>query len=183
MNLYFRMVIVFFKIWLGHKKSWEEESILSFRVYPFDCDINFHLTSARYVGFADLGRIHLMGQMGVFQSFFKRRWFPFASGIEITYIRPIKPFQKLKVRSKVTSWDEKYIYVEHCFEADNKVMAIAIVRGVFVKDRNIVPMNDIVSLGGADPFSPPPSKTMDQWKELLKVKKEEYSSETTNKDS
>ena len=62
-------------------------------------------------------------------------------------------------------------------------MAIVIVRGVFVKDRNIVPMNDIVSLGGADPFSPPPSKTMDQWKELLKVKKEEYSSVTTDNDS
>ena len=183
MNLYFRMVIVFFKIWLGHKKSWEKESTLSFRVYPFDCDINFHLTSARYVGFADLGRIHLLGQMGVFSKFLKRRWFPFASGTEITYIRPIKPFQKFTMRSKITSWDEKYVYIEHCFEVDNKVMAIAIFRGLFVKDRNIVPMNDIVSLGGADPFSPPPSKTMDQWKELLKVKKEEYSSAITDNDN
>ena len=121
--------------------------------------------------------------MGVFSKFLKRRWFPFANGTEITYIRPIKPFQKFTMRSKITSWDEKYVYIEHCFEVDNKVMAIAIFRGLFVKDRNIVPMNDIVSLGGADPFSPPPSKTMDQWKELLKVKKEEYSSAITDNDS
>lgn len=180
MNLYFRMIIVFFKIWFGPKKSWKEESVLSFRVYPFDCDINLHLTSARYIGLTDLGRIHIVGQMGIFRSAMKLRWFPFTSGIEITYIRPIRPFQKFTVRSKVRSWDEKYLYSEHLFEVDKKTMAIAIARSIFVKDRDVVPINDVVTLGGADPLSPPPSKTRDKWKELLKVKKEEYSSFTTD---
>jgi acyl-CoA thioesterase FadM len=180
MNLYFRMISIFFKIWFGPKKTWKEESVLSFRAYPFDCHINLHLTSARYIGMADLGRIHMMGQMGIFRSILKRRWFPFANGIEITYIRPIRPFQKFTVRSKVRSWDEKYLYFEHLFEVGKKTMAIAIARGIFVKDRNVVPINDVVTLGGADPLSPPPSKTRDKWKELLEVKKEEYPSVTTD---
>ncbi len=86
------------------------------------------------------------------------------------------------MRSKIVSWDEKYWYAEHCFEVGNQIRAIAIVRGVFVKDRNIVPMNQIVSLTGADLLSSPPSKVMKQWRTLLKVKKEEYSPTDPNSD-
>jgi len=43
MNLYFRMLIVFVKIWLRLKKQWSEESALHFRALPFDCDVNLHL--------------------------------------------------------------------------------------------------------------------------------------------
>ena len=85
---------------------------------------------------------------------------------------------KCMVRSKITSWDEKYWYAEHCFEVDKQVRAIAIVRGGFVKKRNLVSMQDVVSLTQADPLSPPPSKIMTQWKVPLKVKKEECSSTT-----
>lgn len=97
-----------------------------------------------------------------FNDLLKRRWFPFANGIEITYIRPIKPFQKFMLRSKIADWDEKYWYAEHFSEVDKIVCAIAIVRGVFLKGRNLVSMNDVVSLTHADPLPPPPSKTMYQ---------------------
>lgn len=180
MNLYFRMILVFFRSWFGQKKSWKEESILTFRVYPFDCDINFHMTSSRYIGLADLGRIHIMGQMGIFRSTLERRWFPFASGVEFTYIRPIKPFQKFIVRSRIASWDDKYLYFEHRFEVGKRIMAFALARGIFVKDSNVVPIKDVVLLGGADPSSPPPSNTMVQWKKLLRAKKEESISNTAD---
>jgi acyl-CoA thioesterase FadM len=177
MNLYFRMLLVFIKIWLGQKKRWNEDSLLSFRVYPFDCDINLHLTSSRYIGIADLGRMHLLGQMGIFSSILKRGFFPFANGIEITYIRPIKPFQKFKLRSCITNWDEKYWYAEHTFEAGSQIYAIAFVRGVFIKDGNIVSMDNITKLTGETPTSPAAPETVKQWQILLKVKKEEYSSD------
>ncbi len=150
------MLIIFLKILVSSdKRSWNEESVVNFRVYPFDCDINFHLTGSRYIGLADLGRIHLLGQIGILKDLLKRNWFPFASGIEITYIHPIKPFQKFKLRSKITSWDEKYWYAEHYFEVKNKIYAIALVRGVFVKNHKIVPIIDIVALTSANPLEPP----------------------------
>lgn len=180
MNLYFRALIVLIKVLFGGKRSWQEPSVLSFRVYPFDCDVNFHLTSARYVGLADLGRIHLLGQMGIFNKLLRNRYLPLANGIEITYIRPIKPFEKFQVRSKIATWDEKYWYAEHNFEAGGQLRAIAIVRGVFVQNRTIVPLHEIVSLAGADPAAPPPSRLMEQWKMLLEVKKEEYASVDRN---
>ncbi len=179
MNLYFRMIFVFIKIWLSPKKRWYEDSVLHFRVYPFDCDINFHLTSSRYLGIADLGRIHLLGQMGIFRSVLKNGYFPIASGIEITYIRPIRPFQKFTLRSRITNWDDKYCYLEHIFEAGNQVCAIAIFRGVFVKNHSTVSINKIASLTGENPESPAPSETIRQWKKLLKAKKEEFSSDNT----
>jgi len=176
MNLYFRILIVFVKIWLGLKKQWSEESALHFRALPFDCDVNLHLNSARYVGFADLGRIHLLGQIGILPGLLTRRWFPFASGVEITYIRPIKPFQKLRLRTRVLTWDEKYWYTEHIFEAGNQVRAIGIVRGVFVRGRDVVSMNEIAALTDENPASPPAPRIIEQWRQLLEAKKYEYSS-------
>ena len=175
MNLYFRLLFVFMKIWLGQIKRWNEDSVLYFRVYPFDCDINLHMTGSRYVGIADLGRMHLLGQMGILRSIVERGLFPFANGIEITFIRPIKPFQKFKLRSSITNWDEKYWYAEHTFEVGNKVCAAAIVRGVFVKNHSIVAMENITTIIEEDLLSPPEPVTITHWKKLLKVKKNRYS--------
>ena len=110
-----------------------------------------------------------------YRDLYKRRWFPFASGIEITYIRPIIPFQKFKLRSRVVTWDEKYWYTEHWFEVDTEVRATAIARGVFVKDRNLISINDIAALTGKDPLAPPVPNVIKQWKILLQVKKDEIS--------
>ena len=182
MNLYFRMLVVFVKIWLGLTKRWSEESVLQFRVFPFDCDVNLHLTSSRYVAFADLGRIHLLGQIGILRGVLNRRWFPFASGVEITYIRPIMPLQKLNLRTRILTWDEKYWYTEHKFEVGNQLRAIAIVRGVFVKGPDIIPMNEIAALTDEDPASPPAPNSIQQWIQLLEAKKEEYSVKGTGAD-
>jgi hypothetical protein len=54
MNLYFRMLIIFLKIWSGHRKRWSDESVVNFRAWPMDCDVNFHLTGSRYIAIADL---------------------------------------------------------------------------------------------------------------------------------
>jgi hypothetical protein len=114
--------------------------------------------------------------MGIFRKLYKRRWLPFASGIEITYIRPIMPFEKFRLRSRIATWDDKYWYTEHTFEVGNQVRAIAIGRGVFVKNRELISMDNITALTGENPLSPPSPKTIEQWKSLLSVKKEEYSS-------
>ena len=170
------MLLVIVKVWLGLRKQWSEEAVLHFRVLPFDCDVNLHLNSARYLGFADLGRIHLLGQIGILRGLLTRGWFPFASGIEITYIRPIKPFQKFKLRTRVLTWDDKYWYTEHIFEVNKEVRAIGMVRGVFVRGRAVVAMNDIAALTVENPASPPAPQIIEQWKQLLEVKKEKYSS-------
>ena len=63
MNLYFRIILVLIKSFFAKKISPLTSSTLSFRALPFDCDINLHLTNARYLSFMDLGRTYYVGQL------------------------------------------------------------------------------------------------------------------------
>ncbi len=174
MNLYFRLVIVLIKTWFARRQHWSGESTLMFRVWPWDCDLYLHLTGSRYLGIADLGRIHLLGRMGLFRGLLKRRWLPIASAVEVTYIRSIRAFQKYRLRTRLLTWDEKYWYAEHRFEVRGKLRAILNIRGVFVSGHMIIPMPDIMGLTGESPLPPFPTRTVQQWQQLLSTKKDEY---------
>jgi acyl-CoA thioesterase FadM len=171
MNLYFRLLIVFIKILFTPKKHYSEEATLEFRAYPPDCDPNLHMTNARYLGLADLGRVHLLGQLGILFPLLKRRTFPVNHAADITFIRPIKPFQKLTLKSRLLTWDEKYWYTEQKFEVGKKLHAISMTRGVFLCGRDIVPVDEVALLLGDNVQPPPQSETIRQWKQLLATKK------------
>jgi acyl-CoA thioesterase FadM len=175
MNLYFRLFITFVKAWFAERIPWSGQSSLSFRVWPLDCDAYLHLTASRYLGIADLGRIHFLGRMGIFRAVLKRRWFPVAQAIDVTYIRSIQPFQKFRLRTRLLTWDDKYWYAEHRFEVREELRAVLIIRGVFVRGRTIIPMPDVMALTGGNPAPPSVSNTVQQWRQLLKIKKDEYS--------
>jgi hypothetical protein len=64
MNLYLRLICVLWKIWRLPRKGVFDESRVTFRVLPTDCDVNFHLNNGRYLAFMDLGRLHLTAQIG-----------------------------------------------------------------------------------------------------------------------
>jgi len=108
-----------------------------FGVWPFDCDINFHLTNARYFALCDLSRIYYMGQVGVLLNMIKRKWLPVAQAQEITYLKPIKPFQRFEVLTRFSYWDNKYWYTEHKFIAGDLLCAVLQVRGVFVHGKKV----------------------------------------------
>jgi thioesterase superfamily protein len=49
------------------------EARLRFRILPHDLDLNFHVNNARYLSFMDLGRVDLMGRLGLFRFAFRGR--------------------------------------------------------------------------------------------------------------
>ena len=179
MNLYFRLILVFIKSLFAGKRHPLEASVVHFRVWPLDCDVNLHLTNSRYFAFADLGRVHLLGQMGVLRPFLKRRWFPVNNATEISFIRPIEPLQKFRIVSRLVTWDDKYWYTEHKFEVAGTLHAVSLARGVIVRQATVVPVNDVIHLlnemTGETVSIPAPPVPVREWRELLSVKKDCYS--------
>ncbi len=116
MNLYLRLLLIIIKIKrLRQCIEPNGTSRLSFRVWPHDCDLNLHLTNSRYLAFMDLARIWMLAEMDILASVLKNRWRPVVHSQEITYIKPLKPFQKFSVLSYAAGWDDKYIYIEQYF--------------------------------------------------------------------
>ena len=170
MNLYFRLIMVLFKSAFTRQIGVLDESRSCYRVWPFDCDINFHLTNARYFALCDLSRIYYMGQVGVLFNMIKRKWLPVAQAQEISYFKPIKPFQRFEVLTRFSYWDDKYWYTEHKFFAAARLCAVVQVRGVFVHGNTVLPMRDVLALTEEDVEAPDKPVNVEYWQNLLSLK-------------
>jgi len=170
MNLYFRLIIVLLKSAFTRQIGVLDESRSFYRVWPFDCDVNFHLTNARYFALCDLSRIYYMGQVGVLFNMIKRNWLPIAQAQEISYFKPIKPFHRFEVLTRFYYWDDKYWYTEHKFFAAAKLCAVVQVRGVFVHGKTVLPMRDVLALTEEDVEAPDKPVNVEYWQNLLSLK-------------
>ena len=172
MNLYFRLLAVLLRSKFANKIGLLDESRLKYRVWPLDCDINLHMTNARYFALCDLSRIYYMGQVGVLFNLIKRKWLPVAQAQEITYFKPINPLQQFEILTRFTHWDDKYWYTEHRFFAADKLCAVLQVRGVFVHGRKVLPFRDVLALVGEEVETPNKPAMIEHWQRLIDSKKD-----------
>jgi acyl-CoA thioesterase FadM len=109
----------------------------SYQVMPWDCDLNFHLTNAKYPALLDLTRVRYFLAIGMMPLVAKQKWGVVVSSQTITYIREIKPFKKMTTEVKVIHWDRKYLYTEDRFLVDGKIHAKALTRLAFLKSGRV----------------------------------------------
>src|SRR5262245_37112510 len=172
MNLYLRLIYVLWKIWRLPRKGVLDESRVSFRVLPTDCDINFHMNNGRYLAFMDLGRLHLTAQIGLLALVVRKRWRPMLAAAEIVFIRQLAPLQKFDLVTRVVTWDDKYAYMEHRFEADGVLRAHAFAKGLFLEKGGRVGNSAVVAELGYTGEAPPFPEELRIWAEMGSVKKQ-----------
>lgn len=163
------------RIWRLPRRALLEPSRVAFRVMPNDCDINFHMNNGRYLSFMDLGRVHLMKQMGLLLVILKQGWMPVLSAAEINFLRSIQPLQKFDLVTRLVSWDDKYFYIEQKFEVRGTLCAHAYVKGLFLKKGAKVSNTDAVAIAGYTEAPPPMPEELRLWAELGNAKKQSAS--------
>ena len=171
MNLYFRLLLVLIRSIFVKKIGLLDESRTRYRVWPLDCDFNLHLTNSRFFSLCDVSRFYYMGQVGALYKLLKRMWLPVAQAQEISYFKPINPFQKFDVLTKFTHWDDKYWYTEHQFFVADKLCAIAQVRGVFVHKGRVLSFHDVLAVVDEEVAVPETPITVEHWQRLIQSKK------------
>ncbi len=173
MNLWLRFLKTIFACFFAPKIAMLGTSQLKFRVWPWDCDLNCHLTNSRYWSMLDLSRLYFMQQIGLLRSmFFTHRCFPVVNAAEISYFRAIPPFAKLTVATRLIHWDEKYVYLEHQFQIKGQLYAIAMVRGLLLhKGRDKVPTKQLLAWAHYTGEKPVITPIAAQWLKLLEAKK------------
>lgn len=146
MNLWFRMLRILLISKRAKQISMFDESRISFRVWPTDCDINMHMNNGRYLTLMDLGRTYFMAQLNMLWKLPQNKWFPVVGAVEIKYYRSLDPFQQFELVSRVLTWDDKWIYLEQRFEVGGKVLAMGRLRALFMGSKGRVPTDDIIRL-------------------------------------
>ncbi len=168
MNLYFRLLLfLFFGVFKKRIAPINHEVSTELRVLPNDLDFNWHMNNGRYLSAMDLARFDFMFKAGFFWTAVKNRWFPVLGAAEMQYWRPLRPFQKFQIVTKLEYWDRKWFVISHRFESKGKLIAHGRVRGLFKGPKGNIPPSELLKVLGAEHLTPNPTKEILTWIENL----------------
>ena len=168
MNLIFRLIRVLIGALIKPRFGVLDTSEVTFRVWPFDLDINMHMTNARYLSMMDLGRTDLLIRAGILPTVIRERWLPVVANTNIRFRRSLRPFQSFTLKTRLLCWDEKWFYMEQRIESGNGLHSSAIVRGLFRGPKGSVPSAALLAganYDGVAPPFPPEAMQLVEWEE------------------
>lgn len=166
MNLYLRLLLLLLKPGMKRRPELLDTAILHLRVLPNDLDFNFHMNNGRYLSIMDLGRIELIKQRGLIGHMIKQRWIPIVGQAQISFYRPLNPFQSYELRTRLMCWNDKWAYFEQIFISKNKIIAIGHIKGLLRSPQGTLSPNEIINMLGYDNQSPECSEDISHLTEI-----------------
>lgn len=177
MNLYGRFILFVIHVLLMKKRFDPfKPARTHFRVWPHDIDINIHLTAARYLSFADFGRVTWLAANGLLNRFYASGYQAVLNAQEITYIREFRPFSRVDVEVELKCWDEKYGYFEQRFYHKGQLYAVSHARMAMLFKKKVVSYGETFKHFGFDVQNKPETEAIADWKETLRAKRAHFSS-------
>ncbi len=141
-------------------------SVLAFRVWPNDLDVNVHMNNGRFLSVMDLGRFDLTFRTGLGKAMLRNRWQPLVGGVTIRYRRSLDPFEAYELHTRLLGWDAKWFFLEQRFMKRGGVLAAeGVVRALFRGREGNVPVAEVLrQMGYAGPDLEAP-EAIRQWAE------------------
>jgi acyl-CoA thioesterase FadM len=165
MNLIFRLLKTLI-LWIlfPRRNGILEESKVRFRVWPNDLDTNLHMNNGRYMTLMDLGRLDLLLRNGSIRHLLRQKWYPVLAGCEIRFRRPLNLFQRFEIRTRLVTWDAKWIYLEQRILRNGDLALHAYLKGVFVaKSGGSIPITRLLELMGVTQAPPAMPEGLAAW--------------------
>ncbi|MBU6449006.1 MAG: acyl-CoA thioesterase [Rhodospirillales bacterium] len=144
MNLIFRLLTVILGAMWRPKLNMADVSELDFRVWPLDLDLNLHMTNSRYMALMDLGRTDLILRAGAWREMRRQKLGVVLGGAAMRFRRPLAPFARFTLVTRLLGWDERWMYVEQVFTGPQGVACSAAMRAAFVKAGQLVPPGPVL---------------------------------------
>lgn len=148
MNLWLRLLLLYLALPRQPRIDLLEEAVLDLRVWPTDLDIQRHMNNGRYLAVMDLGRYALMARIGLLGVARRQGWMPLVRGIEIEYSKPVMPFQRFHLYTRLAGWDGKWLYLEQRFETHERVCATARIHGLLRGREGNIPTDRLLEALG-----------------------------------
>jgi acyl-CoA thioesterase FadM len=126
-----RLLAVLVATLLRPRVGFLDESAIRLRVWPNDLDSNLHMNNSRYLLAMDVGRWELVVRTGFWRELLRRRWFPVVGSATLRFRRPLDPFQRYRLVTRLVAWDEKWCFLEQRFERGGHVHAVGRVKALF----------------------------------------------------
>lgn len=167
MLYYIRMLTIWFKSIYTYERKAQNiftQNTLSIRAMPSECNLFMVMDNSKYNRAIDLSKFYILIHYKKFGEILKKQWKPLTVSLELNLLRPIGVFQKYQVSSKVTCWENGFIFMEHNFYSKNKLIATALSKACFVSGKKKVLDDELNTLYGMS--SPPMPEVITRWNEL-----------------
>jgi acyl-CoA thioesterase FadM len=152
MNLWLRALrVIIWGLFFKSKLRADQESVVSFVVMPHDLDPYMHMNNGRYLTILDLGRTDIFVRTPLLRLARKHGWWPVVAATNIRYKRPLPPFRRFQVHTRVLGWDDKGFYIDQYITSRGVVTTQAVIKAVFPG----VSARTVVEALGLNPQSPP----------------------------
>lgn len=154
MNLLLRFIRVMIHAFFRSTIDLSKESVVVFRVFPHDIDLNIHMTNSRYLSLMDLGRVDLMLRSPLAKPVITGQWKAVLGSVTLQFRRPLKLFQKISLHTRVIGWDQKWIYLEQKTISNHQLMSTAIAKCLFLDHYGIIVTERLLKLFGSESTFP-----------------------------
>jgi acyl-CoA thioesterase FadM len=129
-----------------------------------DCDIFLEMNNGRILTLYEMGRFQAAVRMGLWALLKKKRWGLAMAGTSIRYRRRITPFEKYEIRTKITTWDDRFIYIEQgMFKMSGECASHVLFRIAVVAKGRAVPTDVLNEAMGVTTHRPTPAAWIQNW--------------------
>ncbi|KAI5800389.1 hypothetical protein DFH27DRAFT_482585 [Peziza echinospora] len=136
----------------------------------YECDVNMHKSNSTYFSDLDINRTHLIAHLikkslQLRKARNERPMYVALAGVTALFRREIKPFEKYEMRSRVLSWDGKWLFVVSHFvkcggtgrkdeDMSKRIYASCLSKYVCKMGRKTVPPEEVLTESGLLPPRP-----------------------------
>ncbi len=135
----------------------------SFYCMPWDLDMFLEMNNGRIITLYDLGRFNLAIRTGLGKILRQKRWGLVVAGNSIRYRRRIRVFEKVTMRTQVSYYDERWVYLTQSMWVKGQPASSALIRtGVTEKGKTISTSRIFAALQASD-WKPQPDVWTQSW--------------------
>lgn len=141
-----------------------ETHVSQHRCRLVDCDIFMEMNNGRILTMYEMGRFQASVRMGLWSLLKKKRWGLTVAGTSIRYRRRILPFEKYETRTRIATWDERFVYIEQgMFKMNGECASHVLFRTAVVEKHRAVPTSKLLEALNVTDERPEPPEWISNW--------------------
>ena len=133
MNLLIRLIITALFSFFKPKIGLQGTACYKGRTWPWDYDIQGHMTNTRFLALADLAIFQFMLRSNVYRYFASNKLLPVVVTREVRFKRILTFPRPYKIHTQMAYWDDEYFCWRQVFESEGKYAAEVYTLGVILK--------------------------------------------------
>lgn len=134
------------------------------RCWPHDLDFWLELNNGRALSLYDLGRTALAQRLGLIAVLRREGWGMTVAGTSTRFRRRIRGFERFEMRSRLTCWDDRFIYLEQSmWKGNGECASHVLYRTALTDAMGLIPPPRILAAMGRADTSPPMPDWVARW--------------------